>query len=63
MARTEYREETCEECGWTCERAWSIQTVAKGAQVPTGYRVEKRAGEWRTVAAPTRMVTVCGCDT
>jgi hypothetical protein len=61
--RTEYRDETCDDCGWDREREWRVQTVHKGAQVPTGYRVEKRTGEGRTVAAPTRMVTLCGCDT
>jgi hypothetical protein len=64
MTRIEYRAETCNECGWSRDRQWSIQTVHKGASVPRGgYRVEKRTGEWRRVAAPTRMVTLCGCDT
>ena len=62
MARTEYRDEACDECGWGRERAWRVDTVHKGVAPPRGYRVEKRTGEWKTVAAPTRMVTVCGCD-
>ena len=63
MPRTEYRYETCDDCGWTRERGWLVQTVHKGAPVPRGYRVEKRDGEWRTVAARTRFTTLCGCDT
>jgi hypothetical protein len=62
MARTEYREETCDECGWTRDRQWRVQTSNKGIPTPNGYRVEKRFGEWKTLAAPTRMVTLCGCD-
>jgi hypothetical protein len=58
----ESREETCDECGWTCDREWRVRTLSKGTPVPRGYRVEKRAGDWKTVAAPTRMTTLCGCD-
>jgi hypothetical protein len=58
--RTEDRTETCDNCGWTREREWR---VAKGSPSPCGYRVDKVTGAWKIVSAPTRFVTLCGCDT
>ena len=60
--RTENRSETCDECADTVDREWRVQTLGKGVQVPAGWRVEKRAGDWRTIAAPTRWTTLCLCD-
>ena len=61
--RTEYRSETCEECGWSRDREYAVQTIAKGSPVPRGYRVDKITGAWKIVSARTRFATLCGCDT
>jgi hypothetical protein len=53
--RTEYRPETCPDCGAERERQWTLSTVATGKTQPGG-------GSWKTVAKPTRWVTACDCD-
>lgn len=61
-ARTEYRPETCDECGWDRERQWLVRGIPADAPIPRGWRVVKRTGAWKTIAGRTRFVTMCGCD-
>jgi hypothetical protein len=59
---TEWREETCGECGATRERVWIVKTHKVGVPVPPGYRVEKRGKTWSRIAGRTRDVSLCMCD-
>lgn len=57
------RPETCPDCDEQRDREWVTRDIFKGVAVPAGWRVEKRwSSGARSIAAPTRFVTVCGCD-
>lgn len=59
---TELREEKCPDCRETVERDWIVRSIPAGVEVPHGFRVEGRSGSHRTIAAPTRWVSVCACN-
>ena len=59
----ETRPETCPDCNAERDREWLTRDIFKGVAVPQGWRVEKRwASGTRSIAAPTRWVTLCLCD-
>lgn len=62
-ARTEFRTETCGECGWTIERELLVSSVAASSPVPAGWTLRKRTGAWKTITRRSRFTTLCGCDT
>jgi hypothetical protein len=59
---TEMRTEICNDCGHEFEREWVTKNIPKGTLVPTGWRVRKRGGSWKTIEARTRWTTLCMCD-
>lgn len=59
---TEWRDETCSQCGAEREREWSVRSIPARLEVPKRYRVESRRGGHKTIAAPTRWTTICECD-
>jgi hypothetical protein len=59
----EWREATCEDCGASFERTWSVLTHKKGVAIPKGYRVETSGKTWNRIGAPTADTTLCLCDT
>jgi hypothetical protein len=64
-AREEWREEICSDCRQPRERVWAVREQTRGAPVPKGWQVTRArgGGAWRTIARPTRFVTLCLCDT
>ena len=62
IARSETRDETCDDCGATRERFVDVLTVPKGYRLPLGYVVESQTRADVTAVRPTRMTTLCLCD-
>lgn len=63
--REEWRTETCPDCHQPRDRAWTVRQQQRGTPVPAGWHVARSrgGGSWRTIARPTRFVTLCLCDT
>lgn len=59
---TEWREETCPNCGATRERVWVTRLIPKGSAIPVGFRREHTGATWVTIAGRTRDTTLCLCD-
>ena len=58
----EDRVETCPDCQAPREREWIVRDMDARATAPTGFRVERRRGGTKRVAAPTKWTTLCLCD-
>lgn len=59
----ETRQETCPDCLEQRDREWITKSIFKGVTVPEGFQVEKTwSSGTRSIAAPTRWATLCGCD-
>lgn len=61
---SEWREETCDDCGAKRERRWIVRTHKTRTAVPAGFRVQLHRSNsgWNTIAGPTSDVSLCDCD-
>lgn len=62
ITNSEWRSETCLDCGESRDREWLYRLVGKSTPIPRGWRVANRRGSWKTIEARTRWTTLCLCD-